>query len=149
MQASWEQRGDWRSQRRVLSPLPAASRPPPQPPPRHQSLPGWFSLRHFSPRKAGEPEAWCRGSASRASKRAHPQGPGWASFNRFGEHCLVRYLLSCSMANPRVEGRKSNHSRQLGPGCCLSKPLRQSLVLPPPHEEGWERLRLAGRLYSS
>lgn len=32
---------------------------------------------------------------------AYPQGSSWASFNRFGEHCLVRYLLSCcSMANP-------------------------------------------------
>lgn len=36
------------------------------------------------------------------------------------------------MANPGWREEKSNHSRQLGPGCRLSKPLRQSLVLPPP-----------------
>lgn len=40
--------------------------------------------------------SWCTGPAL----QRHPQGPSWASFNRFGERCLVRCLLSCSIANP-------------------------------------------------
>lgn len=77
LQASWEQRGDQRGQRRCC--------PPCQQLP-DQSVPGWLSLgQSSSPRKG---------------RRGRGLGPSWASFNRFGEHCLVRYLLSCSMANP-------------------------------------------------
>lgn len=66
LQASWEQRGDWRGRRRELSPLPAPNLPPAP----HQSVPGWFGLSCSSPRKEEEPEAWYRGSASPSTHRA-------------------------------------------------------------------------------
>lgn len=50
----------------------------------------------FFPEGGTRKEAWRKCSAL----QMHPQGPSWASFNRFGEHGLVRCLQSCSVANP-------------------------------------------------
>lgn len=80
--------GDWRGQRRAAVTLLGGSLA--------HSVPGWLRPSLSSQREEQEEEAWCKRSAF----QTHPQGPSWASFNRFGEHCLVRCLLSCSIANP-------------------------------------------------
>lgn len=113
-----------------------------------QSVPGWLSLSPPSPRNEGEAEAWCKGSAS---ERAHPQGPSWASFNRFGEHCLVGCLLSCSMANPGWGEESQTIADSWVPAA--ARPPEQTPRAEPgpasPCVEGWGRFRLAGRLCSS
>lgn len=85
--------GDWRGRwRAAVTPVSGSLA---------NSVPGWLRpCPSFQREEQGE-EAWCKCSAF----QMHPQGPSWASFNRFGEHCLVRCLLSCSIANPGL-GKK-------------------------------------------
>lgn len=92
------------------------------------------------------PESRARERAS--SKQAHPQGPSWASFNRFGEHRLVRCSLSCSMANPGWREESQTVADSWVPAAACANPSGRAWSCSP-CAEGWERFRLAGRLCSS